>query len=109
MPTMVSGSSVAYARVTERRPSGSFHGSAGAPVARTLSLLRRDSSRRGADIDMSVDAARKSACATEQRSRNQGRADEGVGPTNLRRLRKFSCLVVHGVFNGVGAPSGYDL
>jgi len=33
-------------------------------VARTLSLLRRDSSRRRADIDTSVDAARKSACAT---------------------------------------------
>jgi hypothetical protein len=30
------------------------------PVARTLSLLRRDSSRRRADIDRSVDAARKS-------------------------------------------------
>jgi hypothetical protein len=34
------------------------------PVAQTLSLLRRDSSRRRADIDMSVDAALKSACAT---------------------------------------------
>jgi len=33
-------------------------------VARTLSLLRRDSSRRRAGIDMSVDAARKSALAT---------------------------------------------
>jgi hypothetical protein len=29
------------------------------PVARTLSLLRRDSSRRRVDIGMSVDAARK--------------------------------------------------
>ena len=37
-----------------------------APVARTLSLLRQDWSRRRADIDMSVDAARKSACATRR-------------------------------------------
>jgi hypothetical protein len=27
-------------------------------------VLRRDSSRRRVDIDMSIDAARKSACAT---------------------------------------------
>jgi hypothetical protein len=35
-------------------------------VAQTLSLQRRDSSRRRADIDMSVDAARKSARATRR-------------------------------------------
>jgi hypothetical protein len=34
------------------------------PVAQTLSLLHRDSSRRRGDIDRSVDAARKSAYAT---------------------------------------------
>jgi len=32
-------------------------------------VLRRDSSRRLADIDMSVDAARKSACATRRLQR----------------------------------------
>jgi hypothetical protein len=36
------------------QPEGNLHGPAGPPVARTLSLLRRDSSRRRADIDGSV-------------------------------------------------------
>jgi hypothetical protein len=48
-----------------------------APVARTLSLLLRDSSRRRADIDMSVDAAGKSECATGRLQRGRCRFSSG--------------------------------
>ena len=55
-------------------------------MARTLSLQRRDSSRRRADIDASVDAARKSARATGRAFNGAERHPDRSGPAISKRF-----------------------
>jgi hypothetical protein len=61
-------------------------------------VLRRDSSRRRADIETGLDAARKSACATGrlQRSRCRfGSGFAGLARGAIRRERKKAHRVDH--------------